>query len=48
MPVHRIRIIYMGILLTFSMFVSVLEGLDQAQSLVHRATHRQVVDCDLP
>lgn len=35
-------------LLTLSMFVSVLEGLDQAQSLIHGATHRQVVDGDLP
>lgn len=30
------------------MFVSVLEGLDQAQSFIHRATHRQVIDGDLP
>ena len=30
------------------MFVSVLEGLDQAQSLVHRAAHGQVIDGDLP
>lgn len=30
------------------MFVSVLEGLHQSQRLVHRATHRQVVDGDLP
>lgn len=40
--------IYLGLLLTLPVFVSVLEGLDQAQSLVHRATHRQVVDSDLP
>lgn len=30
------------------MFVSVLEGLHQTQGLVHRTTHRQVVDGDLP
>ncbi len=34
--------------LTFSMFVSVLEGLHQSQRLVHRAAHRQVIDGDLP
>lgn len=33
---------------TFSIFVSVLEGLHQSQSLVHRASHRQVIDGDLP
>lgn len=37
-----------GVSLTLSMFVRVLEGLDQAQSLIHRATHGQVIDCDLP
>lgn len=30
------------------MFVSELEGLDQAQSLIHRTTHREVVDGNLP
>lgn len=30
------------------MFVGVLEGLDKAQSLIHRATNRQVIDGDLP
>lgn len=34
--------------LTFSKFISVLEGLDKAQRLIHRATHRQVIDGDLP
>lgn len=34
--------------LTFSVFVGELEGLDQAQRLVHRAAHGQVVDGDLP
>lgn len=33
--------------LTLSIFVSVLEGLHQAQGLIHRATHGQVVDGDL-
>ena len=33
---------------TFSILVGVLEGLDQTQSLVHRATHGQVVNGDLP
>lgn len=37
-----------GSLLTLSIFVCVLEGLNQAQSLVHRTTHRQVVNGDLP
>ena len=35
-------------LLTLAVFVSVLEGLHQAQSLVHGATNRQVIDGDLP
>lgn len=30
------------------MFVSKLEGLDQAQGFVHGASHRQVIDGDLP
>lgn len=34
--------------LTFSVFVSELEGLDQAQRFVHRAAHGQVIDGDLP
>lgn len=38
----------MAVLLTLSIFVCVLEGLNQAQSLVHRTTHRQVVNGDLP
>lgn len=33
--------------LTFPMLVCVLEGLDQPQSLIHRAPHRQIVDSDL-
>ena len=33
---------------TFSILVGVLEGLDQTQSLVHQATHGQVVNGDLP
>lgn len=35
-------------LLTFSIFVSELEGLDQTQSFIHRAANGQVVDGDLP
>lgn len=35
-------------LLTFSIFVSELEGLDQTQSFIHRAADGQVVDSDLP
>lgn len=35
-------------LLTFSIFVCELEGLDQTQSFIHRATDRQVIDRDLP
>jgi len=31
-----------------SKFVSVLEGLDQTQGLIHRAANRQVIDGDLP
>lgn len=38
----------LGILLTFSIFVSELEGLDQAQCFVYRAAHGQVIDGDLP
>lgn len=38
----------LGILLTFSIFVSELEGLDQAQRFVYRAAHGQVIDGDLP
>ena len=34
-------------LLTFAMLVRVLEGLDQPQSFVHRAPHRQIIDSDL-
>lgn len=29
------------------MLVCVLEGLDQPQSLIHRASHRQIIDSDL-
>jgi len=32
---------------TFPVFVSELEGLDQAQGFVHGAPHGQVVDCHL-
>lgn len=34
--------------LTFSVLVGVLESLNQAEGLVHRAAHWQVVDGDLP
>lgn len=30
------------------MFVSELEGLNQSQSLIHRAANRKVIDSDLP
>lgn len=33
--------------LTFPVLICVLEGLDQPQSLIHRASHRQIVDSDL-
>lgn len=33
---------------TFAVFVSVLEGLHQPQSLIHRSPHRKIVHCDLP
>lgn len=33
---------------TFSVFVSVLEGLHQPQSLIHRSSHRKIVHGDLP
>lgn len=33
--------------LTFPVLICVLEGLDQPQSLIHRAPHRQIVDSDL-
>lgn len=39
---------FSGFPLTFSVFVSELEGLDQAQRFVHRAAHGQVIDGDLP
>lgn len=38
----------LGICLTFPIFVSELEGLDQAQRFVYGAAHRQVIDGDLP
>lgn len=44
MPEHLSR----GILLTFSILVSKLEGLDQTQNFIHRAADRQVIDGDLP
>lgn len=44
MPEHLSR----GILLTFSIYISELEGLDQTQSLIHRTTDGQVIDGDLP
>lgn len=47
-PEQKTGTVCLRILLTLSVLVSVLEGLDQAQSLVHRASHRQVVDGDLP
>lgn len=34
-------------LLTFPMLICVLESLDQPQSLIHGASHRQVIDGDL-
>ena len=34
-------------LLTFPMLVCVLEGLDQPQSLIHGASHRQIINSDL-
>lgn len=34
--------------LTFSVLVSKLERLDQAEGLVHRTSHRQIVDGNLP
>lgn len=39
---------FLGIVLTFSMFVSVLKSLYQTQGFIHGATHRQVIDGDLP
>lgn len=36
------------ILLTFTVFVGELEGLDQAQRFVYGAAHGQIVDGDLP
>lgn len=33
---------------TFAVFVSVLEGLHQPQSLIHRSPHRKIVHGDLP
>lgn len=34
--------------LTFPIFVSVLEGLNQSKSFIHWATHWQVINSDLP
>lgn len=36
-----------GFRLTFPVLICVLEGLDQPQSLIHRAAHRQIIDGDL-
>lgn len=33
---------------TFSMFVCVLEGLDQPESLIHRSSHWKIIHGDLP
>lgn len=46
--IHITLDVLLGILLTFSIFVSELEGLDQAQCFVYRAAHGQVIDGDLP
>lgn len=34
-------------LLTFPVLICVLESLDQPQSFIHRASHRQIIDGDL-